>query len=440
MTTQRLGSLSRLCIIPETSWNQDPGAPVSHVLPLSGQGGFKTDQALIEAPIFTGTRFPFGVVTGNTTAAGRIPLQLEFNTMARIFRRFFGSGGYSRPGSGKLHRFKIPTDNSGPESFQLEAQFLEATPVYVRAKGCYAGSIGLQYSTEGVAGYDLEVMGSGAEAYTTLDATPEDDGYSAVSYFNGFAKLNQLGLVGLTEFSANLDGGLSRQDVAFNGGIAGGINSGAINARGRLGLTFRTTGAGAEDDLYYYMLAVNNTEVEIECVWTDLPPDIATKFLRFRGIATRFSRSAPQPGGAAGLIIGQDWQIIRSTAADIKPEIFGTILGPYNIGAATDQFAAKIDGVAKTVTLTNGAARTAAQIVAELNADAPFFAVAEADVFLGRVRIKSRTAGTGGSVQFDTAVADHCGAVLGFHNAVITGDNDTPLVIEVYNDINAAIA
>jgi len=127
------------------------------------------------------------------------------------------------------------------------------------------------------------------------------------------------------------------------------------------------------------------------------------------------------------------------TLSKIPAESFGTVVGPYNIGASTNILSLNVDGLgAASVTLVQGAARTAAQIVADITADGTIGPRVTADVFNGRVRVTSKqTGGTGASSSIAaTAAANNANAILGFNTTSITGFN-SPFLIQLYNLQNA---
>lgn len=436
---QRISALTRLVLYPETSFGSDPGAPVGYVVPLAAQSGFRTNRNILPVPNYIGNRLTNAVVRGSATAAGAVPVNLEFELAARIGKLLFGDDGYSRPGGGTttLHRLRIPTTTgAAPGSCQLQAEALQTTAQYLRAKGVRVGGMSFAYATEGPATYNVDFQGIGDEVQTDLAGTKNAISIPGVSYFNGRAVMNGFSLVGMTGFSMNIAAELMRQDVAFNDGIAAAINQGKINVSGNIALAMAIGGSTPESEMTYYNYAVNETEVPVECMWADKPIAQATQWMRVIMPAVRFSQASWVPGGDGGIIVDQQFMVPLSTNSKTQGETFGTILGPYNIGATTNIFAAKIDGVAKNVTLTQGAARTAAQVVSDLNADVPFNTVAVAEVIAGRVFIRTKTKGSGGSAQFDTGVANHCGVALGFDNTVYTGLDDCPILIEFYNTIN----
>jgi hypothetical protein len=294
-----------------------------------------------------------------------------------------------------------------------------------------------QYSQNGGATYTVNVMGNGDEARTAIAAGAQTEyPFSAVSYFNGYAKINNLSLVGMTDFSMSFENNLTRIDTAFNNGIASGIVAGLMDATGSLGLIMGVAaGADPEDTMNFYDMAVNQTDIPIEVLYANGPVATATQWCRIRAYV-RFSRKSWKPGGAAGIMITQDFQLIPTLSADWSAEIFNDKVGGSTFALVldvNDQLGIKVDGGAtQVVTFTAGAAVTAAALIAEINTQTTG---CTADVWNGRIRIKSDTTGSTSSLEIDSTTAETCHTTLGFlADTEITGYTDTPFVIEVYND------
>lgn len=437
---QRQGIKTRQIFYPERSgFGIDPSPAVGYLMPLADEAGFGTSDSLVRAPIFKGTRKPDGVVNGMITAEGENPYGMEFRTFPRVLREFFGVGGYVRPGGGStsLHKMFIPIDpDAEMGSCQIQEESRETPTQYIRNRGVRPGTINLSYANEGVARWGGGFMGSGDEVRTNLGGTVNDEGYKAVSYFNGHARLNGYYLVGMTDFSLSLDGGLSRADAAFRGGVAASINYGAINVTGRLGLMFSTAGSAPENNLNFYDMAVNQTPVPLEVMYTDAPPAISDSWCRIILAATRFSRRGFRPGGAAGKLITQDYQLIDDASADIAAEKFSINRGPYTL-TTNNKLGIKVNGGA-TIPITLGTASTTitlAAAIAAINANVTFSNLAIAEEFNGRIMLRTIGKGSNYSIQIDTAQTDSAHSILGFDGVAFTGYSDTPLLIEFYNDI-----
>lgn len=438
--TQRQGVASRLVFLKETAWNDDTGITAGQVFPLSEASGVESKQDLIKVPNFPGGRLPAGAVTGNATVEGSIPVNMEFKFLGHMLHSLVGNSGYTKTTVGTTkynHRFVIPTaDGALPQSFQLEQQSLESPITYLRYRGCFLSNLQFTFAQSGGATYTANIMGSGSEARTTLDASPDYYGFDAVSYFNGYARLNNLNLVGMSDYSFTLENNLARVDTAFNGGIASGVTAGLMDGNGTLGLIMGVaSGSDPEDIMTFYDYAVNQTDIPLEVLYCDKPTALSTQWCRVRSYV-RFQRRSWKPGGAAGLMISQDYQLIPSLSADWAGEIHNSIGAgaTFNIPASA-KLGVKIDGGStQPINITQGAARTVAQVVADLSG----LTGGAADVWNGHIRIKSSTTGAASSVQIDTGQVDTCHTVLGFDGTSRVGLADTPFIIDLFNAQSAS--
>lgn len=437
--TQRMGTLSRLDIIPEADGpGVDPASPEVYTLPLSGQTDYGVTQNLEEVPVFEGGRFPFSRILGMLQAGGGVPLQMEYKTAALLWRLGFGPGGYLRIGD--EHNFFIPpTDASDqtPTTCQLQAVFTEATAQYIRTRYNQLGSMNFSYSgPAGVAGYTANFTGSGDYEKTASGGTHTVYGVpKGTSLFNGYVYLDGERLSGMTEFSANVDFGVSRQDVFFNDGIAGALNAGNINAGGRVGVLFAKDGSAIENNLRLMELGESESTVKMDCAWSDKKVAIADAWMRMRFNSMQISLNHPRPGGAAGLMYGADWNLTNDTS-DSPAEVTGSVNDfPVTVPSSSN-LGVKFEG-GSTVTVPVAADDyTAEELVAVLNAFGGFSAAGVADVHFGRVRITTKsTLGATSSVQIDTATSGSIHALLGFDGTVRTGWN-TPLLITIKNGIS----
>lgn len=437
---QRQGIKTRQIFYPnEPSLGTDPAAPVGYLMPLADEAGFGTAQGLTNVPVFKGLRKPDAVVLGMITADGENPYLLESRIFPRVLKTFLGDDGYVRPAGGttKLHRLFIPTDpDAEMGSCQIQDESRETPVQYIRNKGVRPGTIGLTYAAEGGARYTVGFTGIGNEVFTDLGGTVVDYPSRPFSYFNGYAKLNGYYLVGMTDFNMSLDAGLARQDAAFHAGQAAAIGYGAVNLTGSLGLMFSTNGSAPENNMNFYNMAVNQQDVPLDVLWADAPLDRADHWIRILTPAVRFSRRGFRPGGAVGKVITQDWRMVDTENADIAAEKFNDIRGPYTMDNTNNVIGIRVDGAAATaVTLPTGAAVTVDQIVAAINANGTLSAAIVAESFVGRVMLRHKTAGASHSIGIDTTTANSAHTVLGFDAVAMSGFDDTPLIIEVYNDI-----
>ncbi len=452
--TQRIGALSRADIFPEGTRGSDSGISTGYRLHLRDKPSLAASRPEVDAPDWDGTLMPFSTAPGEIGVSGSLPLGLEFTDCGTILKMPFGTAGYSRVAlvTGSLHNFFIPATVATALSAQIQYKYGETTALYERMKYAMVKSLGLAYATGGAAPLDVEMVASGDVAFTDLGVTPTDNGYSGVSVYNGYARMavaalapTWLSLAGIKNFRTTIDTGASAESVAFNDGVAGAVNASKFAVRGNLELMKAVGGSLAESDFTFLNNAINRNLMYYNCLWADAavsgPSTFPTKFLQMDMNGLRFGRQSSTPGGRAGVTTNQPFTLVNdATFGKIAGRAFGTVTGPYLIGAGTNIFSVKINGGATIdVTLTQGAARTAANIVSELNADGTFAAVAVADVFCGKVRVTSKqvsAAGASSSVQFITGTANNCSAVLGFNGTAISGFN-TPFLLQAWNGQNS---
>lgn len=264
--------------------------------------------------------------------------------------------------------------------------------------------------------------GSGATATSTVGAIT-DEGYKAVNYFNGYIKKNGISLATVTAFSLSLKNNLSRQDAAFQGGMAAGINAGLGDVSGNLGIIFTI-----EDGFAYYDNAINFDDVTIECMWTDKPLQVGpTKWIRFIMPVNKISRATVNVGGAAGQTNAQTF-MAEVAGGTISAEIYGTAVLPtgttVTVPAASNLGIKTNGGGTQTISITAGA-RTLDQIVTEVAATLTGGTV---DNFIGRFRGTATT-----SFQIDTAVSNSIHALLGLDGVARTSLAAAAIVTELQN-------
>lgn len=442
LAQQRSGIQTAVDLIPEDAWAQDPGAPIPFRLPVSDKVGYKAHGSLDEAPAYDGTMLTPDKVDMNREADGAIPCGLEFLTKGRVLKLGFGANGYSQPsgGTGKIHKFRIPTTiGSMPISFQIVKRKLQATAMAIRTLGNYISSINYPFATAGRASYTLNCIGNGKELKTSIGGAASYDGYRAKSYFNMRMIIAGKIVLGLTSFEDTLDFGISRTDVGANEGLAGGLVPAYITAKGKLGTVLTITGTGIEADFNLWDIADAQTPIYIEYICANNKLSIATEWFRKR-YCVRLVMNSPEHAGKSGETQEYDWELVRDGLW--SAERFADIAGTYNI-AAGDVIGVKLNGGGTvSIPLTTGAARTAAQIVADFNAVAGFTALADAYEFMGRPMLVTKLTGTGASIQIDTAVGSSAHAKFGWDNIAYTGEGTAalpcPLIYEVYNALGVA--
>ncbi len=153
-----------------------------------------------------------------------------------------------------------------------------------------------------------------------------------------------------------------------------------------------------------------------------------------------FFRANTRGATAAGTVTGQTGAIVAATAGSN----LGSIAGPYLVtAAATDVLRVKVDaGAFVAITLTAGAARTAAQVASDIN-NSGLLVGGTASVSGGKLLITSNSTGAASAITIDTvgngSTANTAlgfgaggvtgtvtaGAAAGTGYAIVTGVNDT---------------
>lgn len=440
----RKGYGSRLIWYDESTWNDDTSITAGDIVPLADVSGYGGSSDPQEVPIFMGDGLlPYEVTQGLLMAGGSLPLNLEYLFIGKALKNFFTSTGYSRPGGGSNleHQFVIPTSvGAEPGSFQLQSEFLETTAQYIRGKGNRLSGISWEGGAAGQPKLSLDVIGSGTLVATDLAGTKTDNGFASSNYTDGRMIYTSGGVsttsTDINGFRCRFFNGAARREAFYNGGAAGAVNGFKINGDGEISFPMVTSGSGPALNLNFLNDAINNTEVDLDIIQANAPiaGGTATKFIRYQLQALRLIRMDPKPGGAAGILYTQQWRLRRSDNAKTAAEYMLPTAGTYAVtSGSNDVLSIKVDGgAAQDVTLTAGAARTATQIVADING-LPLVG-ATADVYLGRyVRIVSATKGSTSSIQLVTG-ATHTGhALFGGDGTARAGRSSCPLLIRLFN-------
>lgn len=424
--------LSRLTWIKESTWATDPGSPVKRVVPLADEEGFKNSQPRNPARIFDGIRAEKGSFKGMIDASGDIPVSMDFRFLGRVLDDFFGHSVYIRVGS--LHRW---VGHGSPNSFQLQKEFPETTAIYHRHRGIYAGTVRFDTQMSGQNRYVVgSTLGKGDEQLTDVGGTVTNDGpFSAVNYFDGAIFKDGVSLATVTAWNFMLDNKLAGKDAAFQAGQRAAVGFGMPESSGDLGMIFST-----EDGDTFYNQAILDTPVSLSCLYTNKPlASNPTMWAQFYFDRVLFSRAEPAAGGEGIADHMQHW-VAEVPLFDHQATAIGTNVQTFAITGSNNVAKFFIDGAGSSVgaTLTTGATRTAAQIIAELNLNGGFAAAAIADDFNGRVRVRSlSTVAATSKVQSDTAVSNSSATVLGFDTTIWSGYAAAGVYAELKNDISA---
>lgn len=417
------------------------GAPEGFIMPIDGADTYFTAQPLQEAPTFTG---PPGEapdeVPGEITASGGMRLNLDFIFSGHVAKAFTGGSTVPVATAGAyMHYFPLAVP---PLSGCVQKEWLDGTIAeYLRIAGTFVDTWTLPTSTSGAQKSQLALMGYGIEYNTATDGSLANLGgtktrpaYKATSSFYGSLYQNNTSLATVVNFPPALSRKMSRQSVAFNGGIAGSINAGLPRAQGALELIYDKS-----RNLADYDLAVQATPVEIGVVWADRKLTSINAFLYLALPYVILERRGPAAGGEQGFTFPQNFKLAFDPTASQMPGFVVSANGPWTfVAATTDKLGIKIDGGGtQTITLTTGSSQTAKQVCATINAT---LTGGVAEVFPGdaggvggRFRIRTNTRGTSGSVAIDTTVTHSAHSMLGFDSVVRAGKAASSMHVYLLN-------
>lgn len=424
----RQGPLARIHRYREASWGTDPpGATNEYLIPVMNDG-FVLRQPRTRGTFYDGELTSKGSYLEPIDASGPMTTSLDYFAVGYDLMDALGSTYYTRVGG--LHVWR---KMSNPLPHGIRKEFVQAPAIIHRYSGCVASSMRFAQAARGQQQYELSRIGKGGEfttdiaAPTLLDPTEKN----VHTYFNGSLTHDGVVLGNTALFDMMIDRHITPKEGVFFAGELAAYSIGVPEVSGNLGKIFST-----EDGDAFYLLGKNETPSSIICLYANKPLSAGpTMFLRFIMPKVLFDRNAPPAGGET--IPDQTQHFVAEVPASTvyyPGHAIGTLLGPYAITAADNVVSVKAEGAAPVDTvLTNGAARTAAQIAAELTAAGPFAAAFTAKDLNGRLEIATKGATSTSSIQWATATANSAHTVLGFDNTTWTGYPPSDLSVELFN-------
>lgn len=425
MATPRQGPQSAIYRYREASWGVDPATPTEHLIPFISDG-FQIRQPRIRGQFYDGQITSKGSYLDVISAQGPINTSMDYDYVGYDLADVLGLGGYSRQGT--FHKW---ISMNGPLPHGILKKFFQTPVILHRYPAVVAQNMQFAQATRGQQAYTVNRLGSGDEVLADIAGSTLADNTSknTNTYFNGQLWQDNVLLGKPAGFDLNIDLHVTGKEGAFSGGKLSAYSVGVPEIRGTLSKIFTT-----DDGDTFYLQAVNETPSMLICVYANKPAAAAaTAWLRIILPRVLFDRMATAAGGDT--IPDQTQTFYADTPAStvyFPGHAIGTIAGTYNITAADNVVSIKADGGGViNVTLTNGAARTTDQIVAELNADGTFNVAAVAYNFLNRVEIRSLSAVTGSSIQWQTGTANSAHVKLGFDNTTWSGYAPSPIYVEL---------
>lgn len=425
----RQGPLSRIHHIRETTWGADPTTPTEFLIPFMVDN-FALKQPRTRGVFYDAVSSSKGSFREKIDASGSLDTSLDFTYLGVDLMDVLGSTGYTRVGT--LHRW---TSLGNPLPHQLRKEFTQATAIVHRYPGVIARSIKFAQAVSGQQMYTLDRLGKGDEQLADIaGATLSDTTTKKVnSYFNGSLAQDGVTLGNTAAFDFMVDRKVQGKDgIFFNGQLAA-YSIGVPQISGNLGKIFST-----DDGDTFYLLAVNETNSAISCLWANRPTGATpgpSMFLRVMMDAVLFDRDAVAAGGETIPDQTQPYIAEIPTAGVYHAaHSFGTILGPYTLTGANNLFSAKPEGGATLTSAAMGTgSKTAAQLAAFLNADATVSPKFNFYDLNGRLEYASKDLTVASSVQWQTATANSAHTVLGFDATIYSGYAPAELYVELFN-------
>jgi len=415
---------------PSTDLGTDPASPVGFTAPMAAElSATGIGRDLIPVPLFRGDFNPDSLFQGDFMAALSLKLNLDAIFVGRAVRAFTGldSSPVARA-EGYLHEFAFDP-SVGPGGHQLQADVLEGAFSF-RSAGMRGDKFGIQSANKGPTTYNLDLLGIGLLIEAALGGgTPSKDAFTPFSYLDGYIRKNGtlLGNVGGHQY--NFARNCQRVDVVGSGGIAADIIPDALTLTGQLDTFFQ--------DLDHYNEAKNFSDVEIECLWGDKRLDLMTQFFQIIIPKFKFSLAWPTFTTKGPIAHSQKCQMDLNETVSLPARLF-TKPGPFNIPASSNLGIKVNGGGTVTKAITTGAARTAAQIAADIGTVSGLLAAdtwpKNKAVPIGpRLLLETSAAGSTKSIQIDTTVTGDCSAVLGLSNVASSGRDPVAALIRIFN-------
>lgn len=423
----RQGPNSRISRYRESTWGSDPVAPDAKLIPFLSDG-FELRQPRTPGEFYDGVISAKGSYLEPITCQGPIVTSMDYWQVGYDLMDVLGSSGYSRVGG--LH---VWSSVGNPLPHGIRKEFLQSPAIVHRYPGVIATMMRFAQAVRGQQQYEVTRLGKGSEEVTDIASTTLTDSTekNTKTYFNGSVEHDAVILANTAAFDLTIDRKVTPKEGVFQLGQLAAYSIGPPEIRGTLGKIFST-----DDGDAFYLLAKNETPSTLTCLYANKPLTAGpTMFLRIILPRILFDRMATAAGGATIPDQIQTFYAEVQTSGVYYPgHAIGTVLGPYNVTAANKVVSVKFQGGSTiNVTLTEGSARTAAQIAAELNADVTFAAAGTAYDLNGRLEIVSDNVTSSTSVQWQTGTANSAHTLLGFTNTTWAGYAPAEMHVELFN-------
>lgn len=303
------GSRFSLLMGEESAWGTAAGTFTK--VPVSTIGGSWFRQNLVDNPEIRGNRNPQAPVLGNKMVNGNFGCPLHLDAIGWILKHGVGVPATSGSGTythvGKVN-FSGATENGDlPAGMTFEHQFPDlSTPVYHVYTGCKVSSLGCSVSPEGVAVFDVNVIGKDIDHdnAASLDSDPIEYTSVAQSHFNGTIQEGGSPIAYVQSVNFTLDNGLDDTQYTFGGaGALSELSENVASLTGQVTALFQSNALLAK--------AVAKTESSLQLKWTDGSYSLTLDFPELY-----FEAAAPTVSGDRGVLITLPFRAFYADNAD----------------------------------------------------------------------------------------------------------------------------
>ena len=291
------GSSVQLLMGEESTWGTVPGTPAMYKLPISQLGGNWFRQNLIDNPELRGNRNPPAPVAGNRMVAGSFTSTLHLDAIGWIMKHAVGTPATTGTGPythvGKVG-FSGATAGDLPTGMYFEHGFTDIT-VYHVYSGCRVSTLGLSMADEGVAQFEVNVIGRDLDDdnVATLDASPTTYTSDALSHFSGALQegstLETIAYVKSVDFTLN--NGLDDSVYVVGGaGLKYELPENTASLTGNITALFQSNALLTK--------AIAGTETSLSLAWTS-----GTSSLTLAIPEVRLEAASPTVSGDRGVLI-----------------------------------------------------------------------------------------------------------------------------------------
>lgn len=263
MANQQRGSVARVIIDTETTFNENPAKHKPVVMYLVNES-VRMNRNLVTSNTLRSTRQPLKPVRGNEEVSGDISFELN-PQCGRLLKHAFGV--YSTPWSGGAgvyyHQFKI----GDLPSMCIEKGFKDlTTDKFIQYTGCKVNSFRVTAKTEGLIDCSVSIMGAREIVSSTavLDDSPTDLGCTPFDGFGGSVYINNTEVAVVTDMDFTLENNLDGNTYVMNGtGTRYSLPEGTAKITGTVRCLF------TDDAFAYYEAAKSHTEKALKLVFTN---------------------------------------------------------------------------------------------------------------------------------------------------------------------------